>query len=142
MTAEARISRLAARWPVGALIRHHGTHMRGVVVTAADEIAARWHNSGHGHVSLLPYRDRQDLGGLVNVAWEHGDTCWTRIDVLEVVDATGVYHVEEEQYGFAPVYRLAVRDHRLYWSPEESLMDGYRWANRDDQLVADILAAA
>ncbi|MFC7593543.1 hypothetical protein ACFQYP_64945 [Nonomuraea antimicrobica] len=130
---------MAGRGPDPPSSRHP---CAGVIITAADDIAARWHDGGRGHVSLLPYRDRQDLGGLVHVAWENGDACWTRVDVLELVDQVGIYRVQHRRLGVAPVQRLAVRAGEPYWWRPDELPDGLRWAGRHEPFAQVALVGA
>lgn len=140
-TLDERITSLSRRWSVGTLIRHHGSGLRGVVVPARDGISARWNNGRPGHAALLPFRDREGLGGLLHIRWEHGDACWVRVDVLTLVDRIGLYRVHG-RIGTAPVHRLAtdpVRPAgRILVPLGGALPDGWRWTERDEQLVDEV----
>ncbi|GIH98108.1 hypothetical protein [Planobispora takensis] len=144
-TLEERIASLGHRWPIGTLIRHYGSGLRGVVVPVRDVIAARWNDGRPGHAALLPFRDRDGLGGLLHIRWEHGDACWVRVDMLTMIDRTGLYRVHGRM-GAAPMHRLANDPAR----PGEQVLvplghplpDGWRWTARDEQLVGRGGAAA
>ncbi|MEU9888641.1 hypothetical protein [Sphaerisporangium sp. NPDC051011] len=143
-TLDERVERLAERWILGALIIHLGGGIRGVIVQAADEIAARWNDGRPGHIALIPLRDRPAMGGMVYVRWEDGDACWCRVDVLQLVDRAGVYRVWEDRPGDAPVYRLAVQpgDQAPTWWAARELPTGWRWATRAEADAGNVLAGA
>lgn len=139
---EVRVSRLAERWPIGTLVRHSSTGKRAVVWPVGDELAARWNDGRAGHVALLRYRHRPELGGLLYVQWEHGDSCWTRIDVLELVDAVGMYRIWEERFGDAPVYRLGLHAGEPHWFGGTNLSGAGPWAQRGQVAFDEVLAVA
>lgn len=142
VTLDERLSRLAERWILGALIIHLGGRLRGVIIQTADEIAARWNDGRPGHVALIQLRDRAALGGMVYVRWEDGDASWCRVDVLQLVDTAGIYRVWDNGLGDAPVHRLAVGDAAPTWWAARELPPDWRWATRNEADVAAVLAGA
>lgn len=144
LSVDDRVARLGQRWPIGALIRHNGTGIHGVLAPTHDSVAARWNDGRPGHVALLPFRDREGLGGLLHIHWEHGDACWTRVDVLALVDRDGLYRVHG-RIGAAPVHRLATNPaqptERVLVPLSHALPNGWGWTGRDEQLADEVLAA-
>lgn len=142
-TPDQRITHLAERWPAGALITI-GDDLRGVIVQAADDIAARWNDGRPGHVALMRLRDQPDTyGGLIYARWEHGDASWARVDELRLIDRDGVYRIWEDSPGRAPVHRLAIRDgDEPTWWAATALPTEWGWVTRDDEQSMAALGAA
>lgn len=138
-TVDERLARLAERWPPGALVRNLGGGLRGVITVAADDIAKRWNDGSPGHLALMPLRKEPGLGGMVYADWEHGDSCWSRVDVLEIVDRIGLYRRFPARADRAPIFRLAASCDELVWWGGSHLLPGWSWAARTDPAVIEAL---
>ncbi|MFG1873356.1 hypothetical protein ACGFIV_00785 [Sphaerisporangium sp. NPDC049003] len=140
LSADEQLTKLAERWPPGSLIINLAGRQRGVVTVVADSIASDWNDGNPGHLALMAMRQEAGLGGLVHAAWEHGDSCWTRVGSLGIEDRDGLYRVIQDQEfpWWIPVYRLAEVDGELIWWPaDRELLSEWSWADRRAQAVID-----
>lgn len=139
-TLHQQLERLAPYWPPGALVRNATGGLRGVITVVNDDTAARWNHGNPGHLGLMTLRHQSGMGGIVYAEWEHGDSSWSRVDALQVLDRSGLYWRWKYEPGHAPICRLAVvDDDELVWWASDELLPEWRWAARDDQLAIDAL---